>query len=151
MATAEIHLIGPGEYDLLAELYNQVFRPAEDVAFLNRRLDGRHNVVCQLAHLDDRPVGFACGYELRPTTYYVWLCGVLPDARRLGVASQLMSAQQAWAKEHEYEMIRMETHNQHRSMLHVAIRDEYDIVGIRWDSRSQSNLVIFEKVLADHA
>jgi hypothetical protein len=33
-------------------------------------------------------------------------------------------------------------------MLHLAISQEYDVVGIRWDADRQQNLVIFEKVLS---
>ena len=31
-----------------------------------------------------------------------------------------------------------------------AIRSGYDIVGMRWDARSASNLVILEKSLSEH-
>lgn len=147
MATAEIHLVGPGDYDLIADLYNQMFRPPQDAGFFRRRLDGRRNALIFVAELEKKPVGFVCGYELRPTTYYSWLCGVVPDARRLGIASQLMIAEQAKACEHGYEMLRFECNNQARPMIHVAIRTGYDIVGIRWDARSATNLVVFEKTL----
>ena len=147
MATAEIHRVGPGEFELLANLYGEVFRPARDADFFTHRLDGKRNVLCLVAEVDNQPAGFSCAYELRPTTYYSWLCGVLPDARRMGVASQLMAAEQVWASEQGYEMLRFECSNQARPMIHVAVRDGYDIVGIRWDTRSAANLVIFEKTL----
>lgn len=149
MANAEIHPVGPGEFELIANLYNEIFRPPQDAAFFHRRLDERRNVLNLVADLEKKPVGFICGYELRPSTYYSWLCGVLPDARRLGIASQLMSAEQAWAQQHGFEMLRFECNNQARPMIHVAIRYGYDIVGIRWDSRNLTNLVIFEKTLHD--
>ena len=145
MANVTIHLVGPDEYDLLASLYNQVSRPPVDASYFHRRLNARHHTLCMVADLESRPVGFVCGYELRPSTYYLWLCGVIPDARELGVASQLIEAVHARVREQGYEMVRFECHNQARAMLRVAIRYGYDIVGIRWDSRSASNLVIFEK------
>lgn len=150
MATAEIHRVGPGEFELLANLYSEVFRPPQDASFFSRRLEGKRNVLCLVAELDNKPAGFCCGYELRRSTYYSWLCGVLPDARRMGVACQLMAAEQVWACEQGYEMLRFECSNQARPMIHVAIRDGYDIVGIRWDTRSAANLVIFEKTLRQH-
>lgn len=148
MANVAVQPVGPGEYDLLATLYNRILRPPVDAAHFQRRLDGRHNPILFVAELERNPVGFVCGYELRPSTYYIWLCGVVPDARRLGVASQLMDAIHEKVRRHGYEMVRFECHNQARPMLHVAIRDGYDIVGIRWDARSASNLVIFEKHLS---
>ena len=147
MATAKIHIVGPNEYDLLRDLYNEVARPAVNGDFFRRRLDGRRNALAMVADVDERPVGFTCGYELRSTTYYSWLYGVIPDARRLGVASQLMDAVHAWVAERGYEMLRFECYNQHRPMILAAIRNGYDIVGIRWDSHTAGNLVIFERVL----
>ena len=43
--------------------------------------------------------------------------------------------------------MRFECNNQHRPMLHVAISEDYDLVGIRWDTTSGNNVVIFEKDL----
>ena len=148
MANAKIDIVGPGEYELIRHLYNQVFRPARDVAYFQRRLEHHHHKLMMVAELDGRPVGFSCGYELRPTTYYSWLYGVLPEFRRLGIASQLLAAEQAWAMDHKYEMSRFECYNQHRPMLLLAVKSGYDIVGIRWDSHTANNLVIFEKHLS---
>ena len=149
MTNAKIEIVGPAEYELICELYNAVFRPPVDVSFFERRLR-HHNTLMLVAELEERPVGFSCGYELRPSTYYSWLYGVLPDARRLSIASQLMDAEHTWAGEHGYEMTRFECYNQHRPMLLLAIKLGYDIVGIRWDSRTAENLVIFEKHLPAH-
>ena len=147
MTDAKIEAVGPGEYDLVRDLYNTIFRPAVETTFFHRRLADHHKSLVLVAELDGEPVGFSCGYELRPTTYYSWLYGVLPDARRLSVASQLLEAEHAWATDQGYEMVRFECYNQHRPMLVLAIKGGYDIVGIRWDSRTAENLVIFEKHL----
>lgn len=147
MADAKIVSVGPGELSLLADMYSNIFSPPQDEAFFQRRYHGRYNVSLFVAMLDEQPVGFNIGYELRPSTYYCWLCGVLPDARRLGVATQLMQAQQAFAVDHAYTIIRFECRSQHRPMLHLAITEGYDPVGIRWDTESSTNVVIFEKDL----
>jgi len=147
MATAKIVPVGPGELALLAELYNQVFSPSQDAEFFERRFRGRHNVTTMLAMLEERHVGFIIGFELMPTTFFCWMCGVIPDFRRAGISTQLIQAQQAYAQEHNYSIIRFECNNQHRPMLHVAISEGYDLVGIRWDTNSGNNVVIFEKDL----
>lgn len=147
MTNSKIHVVGPGEYQLICDLYNEIFRPAADVAYLQLRLKHRHNVLTLVAELDERPVGFSCGYELRPSTYYTWLYGVIPDARRLGVASQLMAAEHAWARDHGYEMARFECYNDHRPILLLAIKNGFNIAGIRWDAQTSNNHVIFEKSL----
>lgn len=147
MATAKIIPVGIGELDLIVRLYNQIFNPSCDKAMFENRFRGRHNVSILVAMLDDRHVGFTIGFELMPSTFYSWLCGVLPDSRRLGIATQLIQGQQAWAVDHQYSIIRFECQNQHRPMLHVAITEGYDLVGIRWDTATGNNVVIFERDL----
>ena len=149
MSNAEIEVVGPGEKALITELYNQVFRPPKTADFFSRRFEGRVGALMLVAQLDGKPVGFATGFELKPSTYFAWLCGVLQDARRLGVAAQLMEALRDWAAQHNYVTIRFECYSKHRPMLHLAIKAGYDIVGIRWDCDGQDNLVIFEKDLSD--
>jgi GNAT superfamily N-acetyltransferase len=147
VADATIDLLGPEDIPVVVDLYNHIFRPPRDAESFRRRYRGRHNVLQMVASLGDRPVGFFLGFELKPTVFFAWFYGVLPDYRRQGIASQLLDAVHEWAREHDYESIRFECHNQHRPMLHMAIARDYDIVGIRWDPDRGDNLVIFEKVL----
>src|SRR5688572_18452564 len=118
MANAKIDVLGPTDLDLVSKLYNQVFHPARDPAFFKRRYLGRYNGVMLVATLDNEPVGFCLGFELRPTVFYAWLVGVLPSFRRASVGSQLMDAMSAWAGERGYESIGLECQNRHRAMLH---------------------------------
>lgn len=147
MADAIIDMVGPEDLPTVAKLYNQIFRPPRDLESFQRRYQGRYNVLQLIARIKDQPVGLFLGFELKPTVFFAWFYGVLPDFRRQGIASQLMEAVHAWARQNEYESVRMECHNQHRPMLHLAIALGYDIVGIRWDPDRGDNLVIFEKVL----
>jgi GNAT superfamily N-acetyltransferase len=149
MADAMIDLAGPEDLPVITRIYNQIFRPARDVESFRRRFQGRFNVLQLVARVGDQPVGFFLGFELKPTVYFAWFYGVIPDVRRQGIASQLMDAVHSWAKQNDYESIRFECHNQHRPMLHLAIAQQYDIVGIRWDPDRGDNLVIFEKVLGN--
>src|SRR5437660_7248146 len=147
MADAIIDLVGPNELPVIVSIYNQIFRPPRDVESFRRRFRGRYNVLQLVARLQDRPVGFFLGFELKPTVFFAWFYGVVPECRRQGVASQLMEAVHSWARQHEYESIRFECHNQHRPMLHLAIALEYDIVGIRCDPDRGETLQIIENVL----
>ncbi len=147
MADATVDIVGPEDLPLVVEMYNKIFRPGRDLESFRRRFRGRYNILQMLARVDDEPVGFFIGFELKPTVFFAWFYGVLPEYRRQGVASQLMDAVHAWARQNEYNSLRFECHNQHRPMLHLAIALEYDIVGMRWDPDRGDNLVIFEKVL----
>ena len=149
MADATIEIVGPEDLPLITRLYNQIIRPPRDVESFQRRYRGRYNILQLVARMQDRPIGFFLGFELKPAVYFAWFYGVIPEFRRQGIASQLMEAVHSWAKQNEYESIRFECHNQHRPMLHLAIAMGYDIVGIRWDPDRGENLVIFEKTLTN--
>ena len=148
MSDATIDVVGMDDLPTVVDLYNQIFRPAKTVESFRRRYLGRHNVLQLVAKVGGQPVGFFLGFEIKPDVYFAWFYGVLVDARRLGLGSQLMEAAQTWAAEHGYESIRLECHNQHRPMLHLAIQLGYDIVGIRWEPDRTANLVLFEKSLS---
>src|SRR5258708_33747229 len=134
MADAIIDPVGQEDLPLIVDLYNQIYRPAKDLESFRRRFLGRHNILQMIARIKDQPVGFFLGFELKPTVYFAWFYGVLPDFRRQGIASQLMDAVHAWARQNAYESIRFEGHNQHRPMLHLAIALGYAIVCVRCDT-----------------
>ncbi len=148
MANAKIIAVGLGELEVIADMYSQIYSPPQHEEFFRRRFEGREGQCLLIAMLDDRPVGFAFGYELKPTTFYCWLCGVIPDAQRMGVATQLMQALEAFAADHDFTAMRFECQNQHRAMLHLAITEGYDLIGIRWDPSSAANMAIFEKEMS---
>lgn len=148
MADAVIDILGHEDLPQIVELYNQIFRPTRNLDSFRRRFLGRHNPLVLVARLGGRPAGFFLGFELKPDTFFAWFYGVLPDFRRMGIGSQLMEAAQSWAATQGYESIRLECHNQHRPMLHLAIELGYDIVGIRWDGDRGANLVLCEKMLS---
>jgi GNAT superfamily N-acetyltransferase len=147
VADATIDIVGQDELPTIVEMYNQIFRPPRDEESFLRRYRGRYNILQMLARVEDRPVGFFLGFELKPTVFFSWFYGVVPESRRQGIASQLMDAVHDWARQQDYESIRFECHNHHRPMLHLSIALGYDIVGMRWDPDRGDNLVIFEKVL----
>ncbi len=147
MADALIDVVSVEELPTVVDLYNQIFRPTRPLESFQRRYSGRHNILQMVARVDDKPVGFFLGFELKPDTFFAWFYGVMPDYRRMSIGSQLMEAAQSWAAQNGYESIRLECHNLHRPMMHLAIDLGYDVVGIRWDADRAANLVIFEKTL----
>src|SRR5258708_15486406 len=97
MADAKIDIVGPGEIPLIADLYNQIFRPARDAAFFRRRFQGRCNVLMLVASQQAEPMGFYIRFELKPTVYFSWVYRVFPPYRRTGIAPQLQDGVHAWA------------------------------------------------------
>ena len=149
MAQADIIIVDDKLLPQAVELHNQIFRPKREVDFFKRRFMGRYNALTLLARMDDKPVGFWIGFELKPGMFYHWLGGVVSPVRRHGVGRQMLEAQQAWAKDHGYEHIRCECMNHQREFIHFGVALGFDIVGIRWDSSHADNMVVFEKNLVD--
>jgi GNAT superfamily N-acetyltransferase len=149
MAQADIIIADEQLLPQTVELYNSIFRPKHDAEYFKRRFLGRHNILMLLARVDERPVGFWIGFELKPAMFYHWLGAVVPELRRAGIARQLQEAQQAWAKDHGYEFIRCECMNRQREFIHFAIAVGYDVIGTRWDSTHADNMINFEKRVTD--
>ena len=149
MAQADISVVTEQQLPVIVELYNQVFRPAETQDYFRRRFQGRYNVLVMLATLDNRPAGFAIGFELKPFVFYNWLTGVHGDFRRKGIGRQLLESQNEWARNHGYEFSRSEGLNRHKAMTHLVVAAGYDIVGVRWDSIRSDLLIQFEKPLTE--
>jgi GNAT superfamily N-acetyltransferase len=147
MADVIVDLVAPDDLAEIVGLYNQMFRPPRDEEHFSRRYLGRHNVVQMIARVSERPVGFAVGFELKPRVFFLWFLAVLPAFRRGGVASQLLDAMHSWARQNDYESIRLECFNRQRPMLHLAVEQDYDIIGLRWDSDHGDNLILLQKQL----
>lgn len=149
MADAIIDRINPTDLGLITHLYNQVFRPETSEAEIKRRLHGRANPLVMVARIGKEAIGFYVGMELRPGAHFAWICGVVPELRRTGIATQLMHSAEDWCKAEGYRYLRFECDNKIRAFLHFGIANDYDIVGIRLDQDSMSNLVLFEKHLIE--
>jgi GNAT superfamily N-acetyltransferase len=147
MIEVTIRQAGVEELPTVAALFNQIFRPTRTVENLERRLAGKAQPLLLIARSKETDVGFFLGYEWKPSTFYGWFYGVLPDQRRQGITSQLMDYAHRWAKDQQYRIFRIECLNSQRPMLHLGIELGYDVVGIRFDSDRKDNLILFEKQL----
>ncbi|MEM6347666.1 MAG: GNAT family N-acetyltransferase [Bacteroidota bacterium] len=81
--------------------------------------------------LDKQDVAFKVGYQREEDgSFYSWMGGVLPQARRKGVALSLALQQEAWAKTQGYLSIKFKTLNRHKKMLHFALGRGFDIIRV---------------------
>lgn len=149
MANVTIDRVDPKDLSLVTYLYNALFRPQRTEDWIKRRLRGRHNILILVARSGNDAVGLYAGMELKPSVHFAWMVGVVSEMRRSGIATQLMHTAEDWCRTEGYKSLRFECDNQIRPFLHFGIADGYDIVGIRWDPDRLTNLVIFEKTIAD--
>src|SRR6185436_8378573 len=69
MADVKIDIVGPGEIPLVADLYNQIFRPSRDAAFFRRtgiasqRMDAVHAWAAEQGY---ESIRFECHNQHRP-------------------------------------------------------------------------------------
>ena len=66
MAQADILIADERLLPQAVELHNAIFRPKRELDFFKRRFMGRYNPLTLLARLDNKPVGFWGGFELKP-------------------------------------------------------------------------------------
>ncbi len=74
--------------------------------------------------------GFKLGYELSNSTFYSWLGGIIPEYRNLGLAQQLLQAQESWARKSGYQYIEVKTLNRFSSMLAMLTASRYQIINM---------------------
>ena len=100
-----------------------------------------------LAEIDGRPVGFIAGYGLSPALFHGWLGGVLPDYRRQGIARQLWTAQEEWARSRGYSKITVKVRNRFQGMLLFLITNHYLPTKVDAQEDDQENLIWLTKNL----
>jgi GNAT superfamily N-acetyltransferase len=108
------------------------FEPRHDAEAIRRRLGDRRSLMIG-AYIDGEPVGYKIGYAESSTVFYSWIGGVLPHARRRGVARLLMRHQESWCARERFQKIRVKTHNGYRAMLQFLIADGYDVTSADLD------------------
>ncbi|MEM9621563.1 MAG: GNAT family N-acetyltransferase [Pseudomonadota bacterium] len=83
-----------------------------------------------VAAIDDQDVGFKAGYDrYGDGSFYSWLGGVFPAARRHGVAQALMDAQHRTAQQRGYTGIYVKTRNRYVGMRILLARNGYQVCG----------------------
>ncbi len=88
------------------------------------RFAGRPHLAL-LALVDGRPAAYKLGYEQEPGVFYSWLGGVLPGARRLGLAQGLLNAQEDWARALGYRAITVKSTPLFPAMLAFLAKHDY--------------------------
>jgi predicted GNAT superfamily acetyltransferase len=90
--------------------------------------------------------GFKLGYRRGTALFYSWLGGVHPDARRQGVAAELMRLQHAQAKSRGFTTVETRTRVANNAMLILNLKSGFQIHGFEVDP-SGHKVVIQRKAL----
>ncbi|NLS13685.1 GNAT family N-acetyltransferase [Vibrio sp. SM6] len=121
-------VIRDGQLNEVVALVAQIdeFANKESEASLAERLQNRKYLL-RVAEYRDQTVGFKIGYALDDKTFYSWFGGVVPQARKLGVAQRLLDDQEQWLRARDYRQVRVKSRNRFPAMLRLLIKNGYQI------------------------
>ncbi len=111
--------------------------------------DKRGPLVCTMALIDGRVIGYKIGYERKPGHFYSWLGCVDPGFRGQGIASRLISLQHDGCCQQGYHTVSTQTYNQWREMLILNLKHGFAIVGTKQGTHGL--IILLEKRLSADA
>ncbi|WP_133405341.1 GNAT family N-acetyltransferase [Parashewanella tropica] len=123
---------------LTPELLEDIIEISQQISELDRgvtaeniqqRLQGKSYLI-SITYIEGEPAGFKIGYALSNEQFYSWLGGVAKDYRNLGVAQQLLRAQEQWVQTKGYKVLKVKTMNQFKGMLCMLINNDYQLIEI---------------------
>lgn len=103
--------------------------------------------IALVAHSNEGPVGFKAGYPLNEATFYSWVGGVLPQARRTGVAQALLAAQEARLRAAGYAAVQVKSDARFPAMLRLLARNGYVQIDTETPLGATHPKLIFRKAL----
>lgn len=119
---------------------------AEVAEQLGVAVNGHRWIHLCTASTDGRLIGFKVGRSNDPRTFESWVGGVLPNARKQGIASQLARLQEAWCRANGFQFIQTETAHDNAAMLTVNLKEGFCIAGTYLD-RGTNLKVVLQKAL----
>ena len=93
-----------------------------------------------------RPAAFKLGYWQDQHCFYSWIGGVIPSARRAGLAKALLDAQERRLRELGVAVVTVKSMNRYPGMMALLISNGYWIAGLEGDDPVTSK-ICFSKPL----
>lgn len=137
-----------GSAEEIAAVSRQIpeFEQATTIERLQSRLDGVVSLIL-VAKCEDVIVGYKVGYQLTADTFYSWLGGVIPEYRRRGIATLLLSHQERWVCHAGYKQIQVKSTNRFPNMLQILVANGYGVIGTEDNVSGASDKILFIKEL----
>ena len=135
--------VGLDRFDEVRALNETIFGESRVI----HRLD-RDDLTILVARRDGRAVGFKVGYGESRTTFYSAKGGVLPEARRHGVARVLLAAMQDEARRLGYARFAFDTFpNKHPGMTVLGLGAGFTVVAAGYNAAYRDYRIRFEQDL----
>jgi GNAT superfamily N-acetyltransferase len=98
-----------------------------------------------ISNLNGRPSGFMIGYNIGDDGFYLWLGGIVPDARNKTLGKMLIRRQANRARDKGYNVVKMKTRNKFKPMLALALSEGFNITGVEEKENVEENRIWLEK------
>ncbi len=133
------------------ELHKQVpeLKPAAGPDDYQQRI-GERPWLGLIAELAGTPSAFKLGYWQDERSFYSWIGGVVPAARRAGLAKALLLEQERLLRGLGAQLVSVKSMNRYPGMLTLLISSGYRISGLE-GSDPDSLKICFSKSLQDDA
>lgn len=137
--------IKEGTIEDVLELINQIpeISPVTYTQIAERIYDMDFHIL--VSHLNTRPSGFMIGYNRGDDEFYLWLGGVVPEARNKTLGRMLIRRQSNRARDKGYKTVKMKTRNKFKPMLSLALSEGFSITGFEQKENIEENRIWLEK------
>lgn len=122
--------------------------PDFSTAYLTERLSTVADPALVAARDGGEITAFKLGYRRGEDLFYSWLGGVVPAARRQGLASRLTTMQHEWALSRGYEWIETRTRGANQPMIILNLRQGFEICGFETSPEGVSVVTQRKKLTA---
>ena len=151
----KIHYIVTEEIteDLLGSMqkaHEQIFDPAYSLNKIKSRLADKGQGILSMALDDDQNcLGFKLGYRWDDDSFYSWVGGVIPEARRQGIAKKLLDDLESFLKNNTtYKKLRTHSRNQFPEMIYLNLKSGFSITDtIPTDNPLDPKIVFIKKLM----
>lgn len=119
-----------------------------DQKHFEERISGKNHLIL-VGSVDGKPAGYMVSYEdgRYPNSFYLWMAGVNPENRGLGVLKALMQYQEDWARETGYERLVLKTRNARREMLGYLVKYGWNFIEVIPKDKIENTEILAEKVI----
>jgi GNAT superfamily N-acetyltransferase len=135
---------GPDDLPLLETLRDTIFGEFGHVSrsTLAAGWIGAQDLFILLARHEGQPIGFSCGYQRTPHSYYVNYMAIQREHRRRGVGRQFLGRMETFALSRGYERIEFNTQNKFRGMMCLGLKMGYRPIGLEKHDGTMNDLII---------
>ena len=141
MIAASSVLVREAALDELTELHAGIpeLKPLSGPVSYQERI-GDRAWLGLVAEVEREAVAFKLGYWLDDRIFYSWVGGVLPTARRLGLARTLLREQERRVTGSGARELRVKSMNRYPGMMQLLLSEGYLITGIEGEDPGLSKI-----------